>query len=290
MILILNIVDISYSKGLIILNSSAINQQHINTVIKSISYMKENYFEETLDLNTIAESVNFSRFHFNRVFKKITGIPPRKYLMSIRLNKSKKLLNETNWNSTDICFEVGYNSLGTFTTKFTHEVGVSPKNYREVLGLENTSADFKEIKTRKKFNGSITGEVKLPSEFEGTLFIGLFTSTIPSGIPVVCAVQKRGGEISLIGIPKGEYYLFAAGFNSRCNLKTVLISNDFYRCMYSDKIIITNENVRLKSPLLLREKKETDPPLILSLPHLYKKIKESSLKSNLGEKKSIVAW
>ncbi len=71
-----------------------------------------------------------STFHFNRVFHQITGLPPAKFISAMRLDEAKRLLLNTNQSITDICFEVGYNSLSTFTRRFTQRVGLGPREFR----------------------------------------------------------------------------------------------------------------------------------------------------------------
>ena len=62
----------------------------------------------------MAEIACFSPYHFNRIFRGLTGIPPIQFHYALRLERAKRLLATTDLGVTDICFEVGYNSLGTF--------------------------------------------------------------------------------------------------------------------------------------------------------------------------------
>src|SRR5678815_3163943 len=81
-------------------------------------------------LRDMSRVAYISEFHFNRVFHQITGLPPAKFISAMRLDEAKRLLLNTNQSVTDICFDVGYNSLSTFTRRFTQRVGLGPREFR----------------------------------------------------------------------------------------------------------------------------------------------------------------
>lgn len=80
----------------------------------------------------MAEIASMSVYHFARVFREQTGLPPATYLAALRLSEAKRLLIETSLSVADICSKVGYNSIGTFTSRFTQVVGMSPGKFRAV--------------------------------------------------------------------------------------------------------------------------------------------------------------
>jgi len=250
--------------------------------------MKENYFEDTLDLLRIAESANLSPWHYNRVFKKIVGITPKKFLMALRILESKKLLIESDWTSTDVCFEVGYNSLGSFTSKFSKEVGVSPNKFRKKKGYQ-TNTSFNEISYGEGDCGSVRGNIIVPKNFSGTIFLGAFTSDFPSGIPSSCCVinTERDTEFLLHDLPIGNYHIFVAGFNHQVLSEGILTTQDFFRAKYDQNIMVNmnKQQISLQYDLELRPEKETDPPLLTSLPHIYDKIIRILNNSNFEETK-----
>ncbi|WP_201376180.1 helix-turn-helix domain-containing protein, partial [Ktedonobacter robiniae] len=98
--------------------------------IEQAILMMRQRFSDPLTLPEIAHSAQLSQFHFNRIFRSMTGVPPSVYLAAIRLQQAKRLLLTTDLSVTDICFDVGYTSLGTFTTRFTQFVGLTPTNLR----------------------------------------------------------------------------------------------------------------------------------------------------------------
>src|SRR3954451_12345611 len=87
-------------------------------------------YNEPLSLDEIADTPILSKFYFSRVFRSMTGTSPGRFLSAIRLFKAKHLLLQTPLSVTEIAYMVGYNSLGTFTSRFSRSVGDSPGRYR----------------------------------------------------------------------------------------------------------------------------------------------------------------
>src|SRR3954447_13792994 len=87
------------------------------------------YFEP-LDVDALAGAAGWSRAHFSREFRRAFGESPHGYLLTRRLERAAALLRSTDRSVTDICFAVGLQSVGSFTTSFTRTYGVSPTAYR----------------------------------------------------------------------------------------------------------------------------------------------------------------
>jgi transcriptional regulator GlxA family with amidase domain len=87
-----------------------------------------------ITVDDLARTALFSRFHFTRVFRQVTGLPPGQFLSALRLERAKQLLTSTSMNVVDISVQVGYSSVGTFSTRFNRSVGMSPTNYRRCFG------------------------------------------------------------------------------------------------------------------------------------------------------------
>jgi len=83
-------------------------------------------YADALDIEALARSVHLSRAHFIRSFKETFGETPHRYLQRRRLERAMALLRETERPVTEICFDVGFSSLGTFSRTFRDIVGVSP--------------------------------------------------------------------------------------------------------------------------------------------------------------------
>jgi AraC-like DNA-binding protein len=87
-------------------------------------------YAQPLDVEALARGVDMSAGHLSREFRRAYGEPPYSYLMTRRIERAMALLRRGDLSVTDICFEVGCSSLGTFTTRFTELVGVPPSVYR----------------------------------------------------------------------------------------------------------------------------------------------------------------
>jgi AraC-like DNA-binding protein len=99
-------------------------------VRQSKSFM-EKYLSEKIELEKIASTAFMSRFHYIRIFKRVYGLSPRQYLKDLRLNKGKELLKQ-GLNISQVCFDVGYDSLPTFCNAFKKATGYSPKEYQNL--------------------------------------------------------------------------------------------------------------------------------------------------------------
>jgi AraC-like DNA-binding protein len=87
-------------------------------------------FAQPLDLPALARVAHVSPAHFSRQFRATFGEPPHRYLQRRRVERAMELLRESDRPVTEICFCVGFNSLGTFSRTFRAIVGESPSAYR----------------------------------------------------------------------------------------------------------------------------------------------------------------
>src|SRR5438046_7096071 len=87
-------------------------------------------YADPLDVRTVAAVAHVSPAHFSRSFRAVFGETPHRYLQRRRVERSMFLLRETDRMVTDICFDVGFTSLGTFSRTFTQIVGETPTDYR----------------------------------------------------------------------------------------------------------------------------------------------------------------
>src|SRR6187431_3515822 len=87
-------------------------------------------YAEPLDVRTVAAIAHVSPAHFIRSFRSVFGETPHRYLQRRRVERSMFLLRETDRSVTDICFDVGFTSLGTFSRMFREIVGETPSAYR----------------------------------------------------------------------------------------------------------------------------------------------------------------
>ncbi|OZC80861.1 AraC family transcriptional regulator [Rhodococcus sp. 06-418-1B] len=87
-------------------------------------------YAQPLDVEALARGVHVSAGYLSRQFKRAYGESPYSYLMTRRIERAMALLRRGDLSVTDVCFEVGCSSLGTFSTRFTELVGMSPSVYK----------------------------------------------------------------------------------------------------------------------------------------------------------------
>jgi AraC-like DNA-binding protein len=88
-------------------------------------------YTQPLDVEALARGVHVSAGHLSREFRRAYGESPYSYLMTRRIERAMALLRRGDLSVTEVCFAVGCQSLGTFSTRFTELVGVSPSVYRK---------------------------------------------------------------------------------------------------------------------------------------------------------------
>ncbi len=87
-------------------------------------------YAQPLDVEALARDAHMSAGHFSRRFRAAYGESPYSYLMTRRIERAMALLRQGDLNVTEVCFEVGCSSLGTFSTRFAELVGMPPSEYR----------------------------------------------------------------------------------------------------------------------------------------------------------------
>jgi AraC-like DNA-binding protein len=92
--------------------------------------LADSRYHEALDVDGLARAAGLSRAHFSREFRRAFGDSPHAYLLTRRLERAAALLRSTDRSVSEICFSVGLQSLGSFTTSFTRTFGRSPTAYR----------------------------------------------------------------------------------------------------------------------------------------------------------------
>jgi AraC-like DNA-binding protein len=91
-------------------------------------------YAQPLDVEALARGVHLSAGHLSREFRAAFGESPYSYLMTRRIERAMTLLRRGDMSVTDVCFAVGCSSLGTFSTRFSELVGMSPSTYRQQAG------------------------------------------------------------------------------------------------------------------------------------------------------------
>lgn len=245
------------------------------TVERVIQSMRA-HLAEPLSLEEMAEIAYLSPFHFNRVFRSITDIPPGEFLASLRLEAAKRLLLTTTLSVTDVCFELGYTSLGTFTTRFKQLIGLSPLQLRQMADdlasapiqpLLVAHSEMRRLGTvhTKGVSGSITA----PDSFRGLIFAGLFPKFISQNRPVACTTVPAPGAFQIGPAPDGRYYLLAAALPWSQNALTYLLPERGLLVGVSEQpVVVRGGQANAPVALTLRPLRPSDPPILGVFPPL----------------------
>src|SRR6266498_2035467 len=134
---------------------------------------------EQLTVDDLARAAMFSKFHFTRIFQRVTGVSPGRFLSALRLQRAKYLL-------------------------------LSPTTFRRLQGFAPHIPTDRGLGVEHHPCAAVDGYVwSSPEEAEGLVYIGLFPGPIPEGRPVSCAILFGPGRYQLDEVPPGSWYLLA---------------------------------------------------------------------------------
>lgn len=250
-------------------------QQAAERVIRAI----HERLDEPLMLQDMAEIAQLSPYHFNRVFRQVTGIPPSKFQAALRVQAAKRLLITTQLSVTEICFMVGYNSLGTFTRSFTELVGLSPSQLRsrakDLAGssIQSFMAGIGRDQEPGRTDGwTVQGTVSAQELISGPILIGLFNSPIPESQPVACTLVPDAGDYQIHNVPRGEHYMLVAAFDQTYT-STAELMQDQPILVGKARHTIAAKTTRaaINADVFLRPAQSLDPPILVSLSQLLRK-------------------
>ena len=241
-----------------------------------IAFIHE-HIDEPLSLSQLAHVAAYSPYHFSRIFKQQTGLSPNHYVSSLKLQKAKNLLFTTDLSIRDISMEIGQQSLGTFTTRFTERVGQTPSQFRKspeqvdmyLQSLKNLTAWTQDPSTTSRLRG-IKGTIETEHPFQGVILIGLFTKPIPAGLPQYGTLLTSLGRFAFADVRSGIYYLMATAVSWEMNEHEILVPYQTLRAKNDKPIVVGTEINIPKQRLLLRGPRLDDPPILVSLPLLMK--------------------
>lgn len=229
------------------------------------------HIHDPLSLSQLARHVGYSPYHFIRLFKSEIGLSPYYYISSLRLQKAKDLLIHTHLPVRDIAMEVGYQSLGTFTTRFSEKVGVSPNAFRhqkmlaesQLLSLRKTvGVDASEPCIQK--GAKLVGSVHTENPFEGIVFVGMFLKPIPDAIPVYGTILMSPGRFSIANIRPGTYYLMATSVSWEMRSVDILLPYSTLRTRHHPPLVVRPGEIKHHS-VTLYPPRFSDPPILISL-------------------------
>jgi AraC-like DNA-binding protein len=232
---------------------------------------------DPVTLEYLAKTAAMSRFHFERVFRQMTGLAPFQFLSAMRLVRARDLVLTTDASITAICFDVGYSSMGTFTRRFTASVGVSPRRLRWFSRHRHAGMAGAPVAADDHAAGPPTGSgsdvvVHCRGAADDTrIFVGVFPLPAPIGRPAACATATGATTVVLPDVPPGSYYVLAAACPP---------DGDCGRFAGIDTVVGIADPAPLqvdrRAPqevtMQLRPADITDPPIVSFLPLLFHEI------------------
>ncbi|QGH35522.1 helix-turn-helix domain-containing protein [Gracilibacillus salitolerans] len=237
----------------------------------AIKYIKSNLHEE-ITLQQVANHVAYSPYHFSRIFKDQIGLPPHYYLSALRLQKAKELLIQTDLPVRDIGMEIGQQSLGTFTTRFTQKVGVSPSVFRH--SASNVTQHLQQIQFKSdislnRYNGNssqtVKGKIISPNPINGIILVGLFSKPIPEGLPLYGTILESAGEFVFENVKAGTYYLLSTTVITGMNNSEILLTESTLRAKLEEPVIVQPHQETPQLNVSLRPPRIDDPPVLISI-------------------------
>ncbi|PWV47294.1 MULTISPECIES: helix-turn-helix transcriptional regulator [Nocardiopsis] len=113
--------------------SRSTSEQHLSDLarLRRVRDRIDREYARPLNVEQLARDAHMSAGHLSREFRRAYGDSPYSYLMTRRIERAMALLRRGDLSVTDVCFEVGCSSLGTFSTRFTELVGMPPSAYRK---------------------------------------------------------------------------------------------------------------------------------------------------------------
>ncbi len=119
------------------MNSRPAEAQHLRDLarLRRVRDRIDREYAQPLNVEALADGVHMSAGHLSRQFKLAFGESPYSYLMTRRIERAMAMLRRGDLSVTEVCFAVGCASLGTFSTRFTELVGMSPSVYRQEAAL-----------------------------------------------------------------------------------------------------------------------------------------------------------
>lgn len=234
-----------------------------DAVERAITVMWER-FAEPISLTDLADAAILSRFYFSRVFRTATGTSPGRFLSAIRIHQAKSLLLDTGMSVTDISYNVGYNSQGTFTSRFSRSVGMTPTQYRDRSG----AGLLRPIVPTSGAGPAVRGAVAVPyTRTPLHIYVAAFRTPIPEGRPASCDVLEADRRrFTLRGLPDGVWYVRAAAVEylnldpRPSNRRPLFVSGG--------PSIIVRSGRSVETDVTLHPTCVFDLPLLLALPEL----------------------
>jgi TolB protein len=239
-------------------------------VSRVIAHLTANLGEDHT-LEDMADVATLSPFHFNRIFREIAGVSPVRYLYALRIAEAKRLILTTRLKVIDICYSVGYNSLGSFNKRFVSLVGYSPRRIRRLAASIDPAELRRRIDARadsralnRRETSSIWGTIHVPLGFSGVAMVALFPGPPSNHYPVASVLPEHGTYVLPPVRQAGNFFAMAVGLTWHEQMVDFLLQPDCLRAAMPPIHLSTSGR---SSPIAfhLVPRQPVDPPIPPSL-------------------------
>lgn len=187
-------------------------------VVSALRFI-EDHSADQITLDDVADAVAYSRFHLGREFSAAVGMGPIAYLATWRFRHAKELLVTTDEKVVDICMEVGFSSLGTFSRRFVEDVGVTPAAFRRLPDvLSDTPPAERHLPGGARRGGRVEARLRWTetalAASTGWVYAGLFGQRAARGRPVCGSLFRQDEAVVFEDVPPGQWWVLAAAFTT----------------------------------------------------------------------------
>lgn len=231
---------------------------------------------EPISLRDIADAVGYSPFHFARQFERQVGIPPGQFLAAQRFQRAKRLLLTTDAQVIEVCYEVGFTSVGTFTTRFAAAVGCTPRAFRCLPEALAPIVPRPTVVSAHQGLGAVVcgsarlspGAITALGRESPVVYLGLYPRRSAAGAPVRGTTLLGQGEFALVDVPPGNYWLLASALPPRADPRAQLVPERSVIGVCTRPVEVTASSGPQRRDVLLEPTAEWALPVLVALPAL----------------------
>jgi len=244
-----------------------------NAVVEAARFLTANA-DRRITLHDVADHVSYSPFHLARLFQRQVGVPPGQYLAAQRFQLAKQILITRDDTVLDICYAVGFSSVGTFTSRFRSAVGVTPSQFRRLPDRIGAPRAPIMIAGPAGDGAVVSGTIRLSAAAAAvagsspSVYVGVFPRRDPRGIPVTGALLADTTDYLLTGIPPGTYWVLASALPVHADGLSQLVPQRTVGGGAPQPIRAGPANLVHRRDLFLDVSADWAPPVVVALPAL----------------------
>ncbi|HEY8456936.1 MAG TPA: helix-turn-helix transcriptional regulator [Actinopolymorphaceae bacterium] len=243
-------------------------------VIAAARFLRE-HSSQRIKLCDVADHVGYSPFHLARVFEQHMGTTPGQFLAAHRFHRAKDLLLHSDERIIDVCLAVGFTSVGTFTTRFTASVGLSPTAFRRLPDLLAAAPPQPMTVPGDAAHGCVvSGSVRLSERAHAALrgcasiYVGLYRKRSARGVPISGSLLDESHTYALTGLRPGRYWLLAAALPQIDDPVAQLLPSHSVIGSSPTSITLTRSEPLQHHDLVLDVAEDWRSPVVVALPPL----------------------